>query len=338
MTHTRSTTSVDRKDRRRYRKTLTRMWGDEKFRELSRPQPNGQSLWQYLITGPHTTAIPGLFTAGELSLTEGLRWSLVGFRRAWKEVESRGMAEADWSARVVWLPNAIRHNEPESPNVVKGWRQFLDEIPECDLKAKALSNLEGYLEAMGEAFAEAFASARGKPSRKALAHPSRNQEQEQEQEQERDALALAPSRKGDAETKTKPTNSRGGVMSGSLQRDHLTHTWCDAGYSHCVPERVHVKLVNSLAPAHGGDRDRAGKQLLLWYPMAVGALPPDHVMGDAFKFWQAQFDAAFASPLPAGRPRTTEEPSTRKVASADETEARIRRAREEERRIAAGQR
>ncbi len=28
------------------------------------------------------------------------------------------MAEADWQARVVWLPHAIEHNEPESPNVV----------------------------------------------------------------------------------------------------------------------------------------------------------------------------------------------------------------------------
>src|SRR5690348_7720814 len=107
-------------EKRRYRKVICRMYGDEKFQELSRPQPNGQTLWTYLITGPHTTSVPGLFTAGEAHLAEALGWTLRGLRSAWSEIAWQGMARADWKARVVWLPNAIRYNAPENPNVVRG--------------------------------------------------------------------------------------------------------------------------------------------------------------------------------------------------------------------------
>jgi hypothetical protein len=132
------------------------MHGDEKFRKLSRPQPNGQSLWLYLITGPHTTAVPGLFSIGEAALAEALGWGLRDFRRCWSELTVLEMAEADWDARVVWLRRAADHNPPESPNVVKAWRKVLPDIPECALKAKAVGNLRAFLEGFDKGFREAF--------------------------------------------------------------------------------------------------------------------------------------------------------------------------------------
>ena len=82
----------------RYRKVHVCVWADAKFRALSSPNPNGQSLWLYLLTGPHTTQIPGLFTGGEAGLAEALGWPLEGFRKAFREVFSQGMVEADWKA------------------------------------------------------------------------------------------------------------------------------------------------------------------------------------------------------------------------------------------------
>jgi hypothetical protein len=170
----------------RYRRVSTRMYGDQKYRELSRPQPNGQSLWLYLITGPHTTAVPGLFCTGEAALAEALGWGLKDFRRCWAELAALGMAEADWSARVVWLPRAHSHNPPESPNVVKAWRKALLDIHECDLKAKAVDILKAFLEDFGKAFVDAFAFGRREAfvdtSAQPSTHPSRNQEQEKDQE------------------------------------------------------------------------------------------------------------------------------------------------------------
>ncbi len=86
-----------------------------------------------------------------------------------------------------------------------------------------------------------------------------------------------------------------GVMGGSLPREHLSHAACDPTLSRCVPAAVHDKLANLLAPKHNGDRQTAKDALQAWYPTVWATLPGDFVMPDAFKFWQARFDAAFAS-------------------------------------------
>lgn len=161
----------------RYRKIDTRMWGDSKFRALSSPAPSAKYLWIFLLTGPHTTNLPGLFRAGERSLAEELGWPLEGFRKGFAELYRQGLVRADWNARVVWIPNAIKYNPPENPNVVKGWRDAWDEVPECALKTEAYERLKGFTEGFGEGFGKAF--------REGCAKGLANQEQEQEQEQER---------------------------------------------------------------------------------------------------------------------------------------------------------
>ncbi len=175
----------------RYRKVEVKTYGDEKFRRLSPISPCGQGLWLYLITGPHTTAIPGLFRSGRAALAEELGWPLEDFDNAFAELVAEGMAKADWKHRVVWMPNALKHNKPVSPNVITSWASELELIAECELKTSALQAIAEGLSALNPAFSDAFA-ALGKPSpktdrepsRKPLAKPSPNQEQEQEQQQE----------------------------------------------------------------------------------------------------------------------------------------------------------
>lgn len=164
----------------RYGKIDKKIWGDAKFRALSRPQPNAQTLWIYLLTGPHTTSIPGIFVAGEAGLAEAIGWPLRGFRKAFEEILALQMLEVDLSSRVIWIPKAVTYNPPESPNVVKSWRPYWEEIPECDLKLKAFQSLKGFLEGFGKGFPEALAQALCS----VRAPPSANQEQELEQEQE----------------------------------------------------------------------------------------------------------------------------------------------------------
>ncbi len=140
----------------RYKKIDPAMYGDEKFRALSRPAPNGRSLWVFLLTGPHTTPLPGLSSAGEAGLAEALGWTIGGFRRAFAEIAKQGMARADWEARVLWIPRAIRYNEPENPSVVKGWLRWLDEIPQCDLKREAVTEIGQHLSGLGPAWVAAW--------------------------------------------------------------------------------------------------------------------------------------------------------------------------------------
>lgn len=174
----------------RYRKIEVRTWSDEKFRSLSPMQPSGQALWFFLLTGPHTGPVPGLFRAGPAAMAEELGWPVEAFREAFREVSDKGMAEADFDARLVWLPNAIRHNKPESPNVVRSWRAEIDMLPECNLKKRAIEAIREYLAELGTPYLSAFCDifepspkASSKPSGKPSAKAMPNQEQEQEQEQ-----------------------------------------------------------------------------------------------------------------------------------------------------------
>lgn len=147
----------------RYRSIHLCMWGDEKFRKLSPLQPSGQALWIYLLTNPNTNSIPGLYRIGELALAEELNWPLEAFREAFREVQAQGLAQADFCARVVYIPNAIKYNKPQSPNVIKNWHYPWGDIPECALKTEAYHNLKAFVEGLGIGFQEAFVKTIRKP-------------------------------------------------------------------------------------------------------------------------------------------------------------------------------
>lgn len=161
-------------DKRRYSKVHRRIWSDAKFRRLTPAPPNGQTLFLRLLTGPELTNIPGVFAAGEAALSEALGWPTEAFREAFTEAYREGLVKADWQARFVFVPNAIKYNSPESPNVIRSWRACWDELPECSLKLEAHRVLRAFVEGLGEGFRKAF--------NEALPDPSPNQEQEQEQE------------------------------------------------------------------------------------------------------------------------------------------------------------
>jgi hypothetical protein len=156
----------------RYRKIDVRLWADAKFKALSAPQPNAQTLWIYLLTEPSHHSVPGLFAAGERALAEALGWPLEssakplgeglpepfakGFREVFSELSEAGMVKADFAARLVFIPNAIRYNAPANPNIVKGWKTYWDELPECALKDEARERVKDFLKQLGKPFAEAF--------------------------------------------------------------------------------------------------------------------------------------------------------------------------------------
>jgi DNA adenine methylase len=163
-----------------YRRVSCQMHADERVRALSKPQPCGLSLWWQCIAGEQTTIVPGLFKTGEAAWAEQLEWTLRGFRKAWEEVEEQGLARADWEARLVWIPKALRHNLPANPKVVIGWRYTWALLPECPLKDEAeasmLATLEDYSQACAEAFAKACGKAIAKPSPEPLAKSQAKQE------------------------------------------------------------------------------------------------------------------------------------------------------------------
>jgi hypothetical protein len=140
----------------RYARVENRTWADEKFRALSRPQPNAQSLFLYLLTGPHAEG-PGCFEAGEYGLAEKLRWPIEGFRAAMQELLDAQMVRVDWDAQVVWVVNMVNHDPPANGNVLKHWLDLLETVPECALKARYMETLEPYAERFGISFSATVA-------------------------------------------------------------------------------------------------------------------------------------------------------------------------------------
>ena len=194
----------------RYHKVEKRMWADARFRRMSRPQPNGQSLWQYLLTGPRTTPLPGLIIATEAVLADDLGWSLEGFRDAFAEPFREGLAKASWKDGLVILPKALLTGDglpritshPGSPNVIRAWSKTWPDVPECALKAEYFEMLKSFAKALGKPFEDALGDTFGDGYPHQSPNQSRNQEQEQEQEQEeRELLSLSPKPKPKPKTK-----------------------------------------------------------------------------------------------------------------------------------------
>lgn len=124
-------------------------WGDAKFCRLSAPQPNAQTLWLYLLTGPETTNMPGVLRVGRAALAEALGWSLEDLVRCSDEIEGQGMLKADWAKRIVWMPNALKHSYSLAPDNVRAFRKPMDSLPDCPLKIAIYEGVEAFLQ--GEA-------------------------------------------------------------------------------------------------------------------------------------------------------------------------------------------
>lgn len=156
----------------RYRKIEVSTWTDEKFRALSPMPACAQGLWFFLLSGPFTGPIPGLFRAGRAAMAEELGWTLEDFDKAFAELAAAGMAQADFKVRLVWLPNALRYNQPDNPNVVRSWRADLAELPDCELKREALETMGASLAQIQAGLPQAWLEARGLEPRKGSSNPS----------------------------------------------------------------------------------------------------------------------------------------------------------------------
>lgn len=157
-----------------------------KFRELS---DKGKLVFIFMLTHPYMTSL-GAMRASVPGLAAELRWSEKAFKDAFQESVDQGMVKFDIEASFVWLPNFIKYNRPESPNVVKAWSSALDLLPECELYYLLLQNVKAFTEGLPEAFREAFGEAFSKELTKAMP----NQEQEQEQDKDNNANNVFPAK------------------------------------------------------------------------------------------------------------------------------------------------
>jgi hypothetical protein len=158
----------------RFRKISMSMWTDAKFARLSKPAPNAQTLWVYLITGPFSTNIPGCVKGKPAVLAADLGWPLEALTACMEELVAANLLLIDFEVGLIWLPNAAKHNPPNSINAVKSWRSSWPELPECELKDKVFGALREFAYGIGTPYGMAFDG---------IAYPSGTQEQKQKQKQ-----------------------------------------------------------------------------------------------------------------------------------------------------------
>lgn len=191
-----------------YRKIDCRISNDKKFRELS---VEGKLAW-YTILSRRDLAPIGAFKAsfeslaieqrGNEYLNEGLQKGLPKafsevFIQALNELLSKGLIKYDSESFLIYVPNFLRYNFPENPNVVKSWNSALDSLPECDLTNHVLaksaeiilnSQRDSFIKALPKEFVEAyqkgFAKDLPKGFTKDFGKGMPKQEQEQEQKQD----------------------------------------------------------------------------------------------------------------------------------------------------------
>lgn len=147
-----------------YRKVDTRIWNDEWFRNAS---AECQRLFLYALTCPNMTSM-GCMKATESGMAEELGMGLKAFREAFREAFAKGSMKASWKDCFVCVPNFLRYNRPESPNVVRSWGALIDAMPECPMRDAYFAEVKAFVEGFGEAFAKALPEAFAKGSRDPL--------------------------------------------------------------------------------------------------------------------------------------------------------------------------
>lgn len=199
----------------RYRKIDIRIWNDERFGRLS---DDAKLVFLFLLTHQHMTSL-GAMRATLPGLAAELGWITERFQQAFNELvatrsadqdspDDHALVEFDDRACFIGLPNFLKYNGPENPNVVTSWAKSIDLLPECSLKTNVLKRAnacvtgrsehfvkawDGVLESLPETLREGFAEPfpKGMPNQEQEPEPQQEPEQEQKPEPRKRSAAIA---------------------------------------------------------------------------------------------------------------------------------------------------
>ena len=126
-----------------YRKIESRMWDDERFAPLD---PIVKLTWVCILTGPHTTGLPGLYSCGLATLSESMRDGIETVSKAVNVLVATGMVQFNPTVRVMRVPNAPKYNPCQNERVLKGWFALWKNVPDCAEKFAHIARLRESLD------------------------------------------------------------------------------------------------------------------------------------------------------------------------------------------------
>lgn len=125
-------------------------------------------VWLYCKAGPQSTSV-GIYRLSTALAVEDLRnLTAIEFDARLLAVCERYHWRLDGLARVLWMPDWLEKNPPQSPNVVTSWVKLLSNVPDCALKFEAINAMGEYLKGFKHSFLEPFDAYRKRLSKDSL--------------------------------------------------------------------------------------------------------------------------------------------------------------------------
>lgn len=109
----------------KYRKIETELWGDEKFRNLSK---DAQYLFFYLLTSPHSNSL-GIFKLPQFYVAGDTKLLPERLPELFAELFAIQLVEYDEKTSVVWIKNFLRHNPIQNQNQAKYAEKCIKNTP-----------------------------------------------------------------------------------------------------------------------------------------------------------------------------------------------------------------
>jgi hypothetical protein len=263
----------------RYRKIDVRIWNDATFGAFS---DDAKLAFLFLLTHPNLTSL-GAMRHTKAGLAEELRWSLARFTRTFQALTDARRVQFDPASSLLWLPNFLRYNKPEAPNVVKAWSSAVDLLPECPLREQAIATAEAITKGMGEAFHEAFREGFHKAFRKTMPNQEQEQEQEQYQEQEHTHAARV---------------AGVSVTHGHSPAQRRSMAPWESAIGIDVNQKLHREFAAKLTNVGEPNADAV---LLAWYAETEKSHHGVEIGEDAYDFWRKRF-AEWRGVTPKAKP------------------------------------
>lgn len=129
-----------------YAKIYNTMFEDEKIASLP---PLTQHLLVRILCHPHITRL-GTLRFGPSALAEGLGWDEDMVSDMISDMISKGVLKRSVKPALLWVPDYLIYNEPNSYKVVLGWVGSFDLIPKCPLKIEIIEFTKTFIATTSE--------------------------------------------------------------------------------------------------------------------------------------------------------------------------------------------
>jgi|WetSurMetagenome_2_1015567.scaffolds.fasta_scaffold43289_4 hypothetical protein len=110
---------------REYGQVQVAFWTHPDIQGLS---DQAKLLALYLLTCSHSNSL-GCYRLPEGYITEDLKWGSETVSKRFRELENNRFAFRDKNTGWVFMPNFLRWNTPQNPNVAKGIEKIFDSVP-----------------------------------------------------------------------------------------------------------------------------------------------------------------------------------------------------------------